>query len=123
MQEYTSLNQEPYSKEKEGPRSEEVFPSGSVSFKNTVMRYRPGFDPVLRQISFDVESGRKIGIVGRTGAGKSSLVHALFRMTECDEQSLITVGGFDVRKINLKKLRQSISVIPQSPFIFEGTIR
>lgn len=88
------------------------------------MRYRPGFDPVLKDVSFKADSGNKVGIVGRTGAGKSSLLQVLFRLTECDvPPSSIIVGGVNIRDLKLKKLRQSISVIPQSPFIFEGTVR
>ena len=48
------------------------------------MRYRPGFDPVLKRINIEIEAGSKVGVVGRTGAGKSSLINAIFRLTECD---------------------------------------
>ncbi len=65
----------------------------------------------------------KVGVVGRTGAGKSSLLQALFRMSEIERGSLITIDNVDTSKIGLKTLREAISIIPQSPFIFEGTVR
>ena len=65
----------------------------------------------------------KVGIVGRTGAGKSSLLPALFRLVECDQNQSILIDGVDISKVGLSTLRKSISIIPQSPMIFEGTVR
>lgn len=65
----------------------------------------------------------KVGIVGRTGAGKSSIVQALLRLVEPDMTSLIEIDGVNTRDIGLKKLREAISLIPQTPYLFKGTIR
>ena len=65
----------------------------------------------------------KVGVVGRTGAGKSSLIQALFRLVECDRESSIIIDETSTSKIGLSTLRRTISIIPQSPFIFEGTVR
>ena len=65
----------------------------------------------------------KVGVVGRTGAGKSSLIQALLRLVECDNESSILIDEISTPKIGLSTLRRAISIIPQSPFIFEGTVR
>ena len=76
------------------------------------MRYRVDLDVVLKGVSFKAERNMKVGIVGRTGAGKSSLIHALLRLVECDTSSRILIDGIDITKVGLKTLRNSISVIP-----------
>ena len=78
---------------------------------------------MLHEVTFKVEPGMKVGIVGRTGAGKSSLLQALFRLVECDHDSSISIDGISTSHIGLSTLRRAISIIPQSPFIFEGTVR
>ncbi|KAG2147644.1 ABC protein [Suillus clintonianus] len=95
---------------------------GAVEFKDVKMAYRPGLPNVLMGISVKVEGGEKIGVVGRTGAGKSSLMLALFRIVELSGGS-ITVDGVDISTIGLKDLRSRISIIPQDPLLFSGTIR
>ena len=65
----------------------------------------------------------KVGVVGRTGAGKSSLLQALFRLVECDRGSSILIDGIGTSEVGLTTLRRAISIIPQSPFLFEGTVR
>lgn len=82
------------------------------------MRYRENFPLVLKNISFRVEPGMKVGVVGRTGAGKSSLLKALFRLSECELGSEILIDGVKTSEIGLRTLRKAISIIPQSPFIF-----
>jgi ATP-binding cassette subfamily C (CFTR/MRP) protein 1 len=77
---------------------------------------------VLRNLSFTVEAGQTIGIVGRTGAGKSSLTMALFRISELAAGS-ISIDGVDVGKIGLKSLREKLSIIPQTPVLFKGPLR
>nr|GAT50189.1 ABC protein [Mycena chlorophos] len=94
---------------------------GAVQFKNLQMSYRPGLPKVLHGLSMDIAPGEKIGVVGRTGAGKSSLALCLLRIVEFEGQ--IDVDGVDISKIGLKDLRNSISIIPQEPTLFSGTVR
>ncbi|KAL4917030.1 ABC transporter type 1, transmembrane domain-containing protein [Aspergillus aurantiobrunneus] len=95
---------------------------GVVQFAGYTTRYRPDLDPVLREVSFTVQSGEKVGIVGRTGAGKSSLALALFRGLEA-ENGQINIDGVDIGSIGLKDLREAITIVPQDPTLFTGTIR
>ncbi|KAI9000636.1 P-loop containing nucleoside triphosphate hydrolase protein [Trametes punicea] len=94
---------------------------GSIEFKDVVMRYRPGLPFVLKGLSMQVHGGEKIGVVGRTGAGKSTLMLALFRIIELTSGS-ITIDGVDISKIGLKDLRSKISIIPQDVFLHEVSI-
>ncbi|KAJ3483697.1 hypothetical protein NLI96_g6138 [Meripilus lineatus] len=96
--------------------------SGSIEFKDISMRYRPGLPLVIKELSFSIRGGEKIGVVGRTGAGKSSLMLALFRIVELSAGS-ITVDGIDVSQIGLRDLRSKVAIIPQDPLLFSGTIR
>eukprot|EP00301_Raphidiophrys_heterophryoidea_P021465 c5888_g1_i2.p1 GENE.c5888_g1_i2~~c5888_g1_i2.p1 ORF type:complete len:672 (-),score=202.77 c5888_g1_i2:614-2434(-) len=98
-----------------------AWPQGTIQFQNVVMRYRGG-DPVLKQISFTIEAGKRVGICGRTGAGKSSLSVALFRMVEIDSGS-ISIDGIDILSLGLTKLRSSLSIVPQDPVLFSGSVR
>ena len=95
---------------------------GEVKFDNFRMRYRPNCEIALKDISLDIKSGEKIGIVGRTGSGKSSLTLGMLRVVEA-LGGKITVDGVDISKISLKKLRRSISIVPQEPFLLEGTLK
>ncbi|KAK7051247.1 hypothetical protein VNI00_004747 [Paramarasmius palmivorus] len=95
---------------------------GRVVFNNVVLKYRPELPPVLRGISMDVKAGEKIGIVGRTGAGKSSLMTAIYRLVELSEGS-ISIDGVDISKVGLTDLRKGLSIIPQDPLLFSGTLR
>lgn len=91
------------------------------------MRYRDEDDCVLKNVNFTIQPGQKVGCVGRTGAGKSSLLQALFRMKEIEDFENKQVGIFlddhRVQDFGLKLIRNSISIIPQTPFVFAGTIR
>ncbi|VDP98821.1 unnamed protein product [Trichobilharzia regenti] len=98
------------------------WPEGRIEFVNYCTRYRPELDYALRSISFTVERGEKLGIVGRTGSGKSSLVLGLFRMLEAAEGE-IRIDGFDISKLGLHDLRNRLTLIPQDPVLFSGTLR
>lgn len=88
------------------------------------MRYLAGLEPVLQDISIDIQAGEKVGIVGRTGAGKSSLVSALFRLVERDENGgSISIDGIDIASLGLRDLRQAMTMVPQDPVLFSGTLR
>ncbi|KAJ3266799.1 Canalicular multispecific organic anion transporter 2 [Chytriomyces hyalinus] len=95
---------------------------GRVVFKDLKMRYREGTPLVLKGISVEVKAGEKVGIVGRTGAGKSSLSVALFRLSEADE-GVIEVDGIDVAKVGLNLLRTRLTIIPQEPVLFGASVR
>ncbi|KAJ7593413.1 ABC protein [Mycena floridula] len=94
---------------------------GAISFKEVSMTYRPGLPNVLHGVSMDIKGGEKIGVVGRTGAGKSSLVLTLLRIVEFSGS--VVIDGVDISKIGLKDLRSKISIIPQDPTLFSGTVR
>lgn len=95
---------------------------GAISFKNVSMRYRPELPRVLRDISFDIQAGHKVGVVGRTGAGKSSLIQALFLLSELDEGQIL-MDGIDTTTLGTGDLRPKIAIIPQDPVLFQGTFR
>ena len=95
---------------------------GSISFSNVTLHYATTLEPALKAVSFSVNAGDKVGIVGRTGAGKSSIFRALFRLTEVDH-GFIAVDGCDIAKIPLATLRSRLTIIPQDPVLFSGTVR
>ena len=95
---------------------------GKISFENVEMRYRPELPSALVNLSFDIKAGEKMGIVGRTGSGKSSLTQVLLRMVEI-ENGTIKIDGINIRNMPLSKLRQSIAMIPQDPVLFAETVR
>uniref|UniRef100_A0A4W6CQ66 ATP-binding cassette, sub-family C (CFTR/MRP), member 2 n=1 Tax=Lates calcarifer TaxID=8187 RepID=A0A4W6CQ66_LATCA len=95
---------------------------GRLQFKNYKVRYRPGLDLVLHGITCDIGSTEKIGIVGRTGAGKSSLTNCLFRIIEAAEGHIL-IDDIDISTIGLHDLRNRLTIIPQDPVLFSGTLR
>ncbi|KAG8201881.1 hypothetical protein JTE90_027360 [Oedothorax gibbosus] len=95
---------------------------GHIVFTDVNMRYRPSLPLVLKGLTFEIEPQEKIGIVGRTGAGKSSLGAALFRLVEISSGS-ITIDGLNIEDLGLEDLRSRMSVIPQDPVLFQGSIR
>ncbi|KAI9716185.1 MAG: hypothetical protein M1828_000411 [Chrysothrix sp. TS-e1954] len=95
---------------------------GAVTFANADMRYRADLPLVLNNLSMDIKGGERVGIVGRTGAGKSTIITSLFRMTELSGGS-ITIDGHDISKLGLEDLRSRLSIIPQDPTLFQGTVR
>lgn len=95
---------------------------GKIEFKNYSLRYTEDADYALRDVSFVVKAGSKLGIVGRTGAGKSSLISALFRLMP-GEQGQVLIDGVDVSTISVYELRKRISVIPQETVLFSASYR
>ncbi|KAK8708770.1 hypothetical protein V6N13_059807 [Hibiscus sabdariffa] len=96
--------------------------AGLIQFEDVVLRYRPQLPPVLYGLSFTIAPSERIGIVGRTGAGKSSMLNALFRIVEL-EKGRISIDGCDLARLGLTDLRKALSIIPQSPVLFSGTVR
>uniref|UniRef100_A0A8C6EYM8 Multidrug resistance-associated protein 1 n=1 Tax=Marmota marmota marmota TaxID=9994 RepID=A0A8C6EYM8_MARMA len=95
---------------------------GRVEFRDYGLRYREDLDLVLKHINVTIEGGEKVGIVGRTGAGKSSLTLGLFRINESAEGEII-IDGVNIAKIGLHNLRFKITIIPQDPVLFSGSLR
>ncbi|KAG1791532.1 P-loop containing nucleoside triphosphate hydrolase protein [Suillus plorans] len=96
--------------------------AGEVEFREYSARYRPGLDLVLKDISMTIKPKENIGICGRTGAGKSSLLLTLFRIIE-PASGAILIDEVDITKLGLHDLRSAISIVPQNPDLFEGTLR
>ena len=117
---YTELEPEPGYKVKRPPP--EKWPDkGSITFQDVSMTYYPGGPQVIRNISLSIKAGAKIGVVGRTGSGKSSFAAALMRMPEAEGDILI--DDVLLRNINLKESRRAITVLGQNPALFSGTVR
>lgn len=95
---------------------------GRLDVDNLVVGYAADQPPVLKGVTFSVEQNQRIGVVGRTGAGKSSLILALFRFLEAREGTVL-IDGLDISKIKLQDLRSRLAIIPQDPVLFSGTIR
>ncbi|XP_023230047.1 multidrug resistance-associated protein 4-like isoform X2 [Centruroides sculpturatus] len=94
---------------------------GEIHFDNVSLQYSKDKNIVLKNLTFCIHPGEKIGIVGRTGAGKSSIIASLFRMIE--PSGTITIDGIDTKDIGLRDLRSKISIIPQDPMLFNGPLR
>ncbi|KAF0901952.1 hypothetical protein E2562_011785 [Oryza meyeriana var. granulata] len=95
---------------------------GKVEFEHVTLRYKEDLPPALNDVSFVISSGMQVGIIGRTGAGKSSILNALFHLVPiCNGR--ILVDGFDVAKLAVRDLRGHFAVVPQSPFLFDGSLR
>ncbi|XP_073435917.1 ATP-binding cassette sub-family C member 3 isoform X3 [Dendrobates tinctorius] len=122
VKEYSETETEaPWSIEDKKPSAD--WPSrGEVEFSNYSVRYRPGLNLVLKNLSLRVKGGEKVGIVGRTGAGKSSMTLCLFRILEAAE-GLIKIDGVNISEIGLHNLRSMLTIIPQDPVLFSGTLR
>ncbi len=94
---------------------------GRIQMKNVSFQYSPELPLVLKGLDLTIQPGEKIGVVGRTGAGKSSLLSVLYRLAE--PSGVITIDGVDVQSIGLHDLRNKMSIIPQDPVLFSGTMR
>ncbi|XP_039765386.1 multidrug resistance-associated protein 4 isoform X2 [Pararge aegeria] len=118
---YTHIEREPQW-EKGSKETPKGWPwCGRVEFRNCYMKYTPEDLPVLKNLNLVIESGWKVGIVGRTGAGKSSLISSLFRLAIVEGDILI--DDVDTAHLALQELRSKISIIPQEPVLFSATIR
>lgn len=95
---------------------------GTVEVTDLVVRYAPDLPPVLDRVSFQINAGECVGVIGRTGAGKSSFVLALFRILEAS-QGTIAIDGIDITSIGRRDLRSRLASIPQHPVLFKGTVR
>eukprot|EP00359_Climacostomum_virens_P001596 CAMPEP_0204899178 /NCGR_PEP_ID=MMETSP1397-20131031/1702_1 /ASSEMBLY_ACC=CAM_ASM_000891 /TAXON_ID=49980 /ORGANISM="Climacostomum Climacostomum virens, Strain Stock W-24" /LENGTH=1044 /DNA_ID=CAMNT_0052067101 /DNA_START=431 /DNA_END=3565 /DNA_ORIENTATION=- len=96
--------------------------SPAIEFVDVSVKYRPNLPNALKSISFKVEPGEKIGVVGRTGSGKSTLTLVLTRILEL-EKGKVLIDGVDISKLGLVKLRSALSLIPQDPVLFKGSLR
>ncbi|KAK3126734.1 hypothetical protein QOZ80_7AG0561540 [Eleusine coracana subsp. coracana] len=96
--------------------------NGAIDVTDLKVRYRPNSPLVLKGITIGIHAGEKIGVVGRTGSGKSTMYQAMFRIVEPDEGKII-IDGIDISTLGLHDLRSKLGIIPQEPVLFEGTIR
>lgn len=122
LQEYLEIEGEPA---REIPETEppSTWPErGEIQVNDVSLRYAPELPRVIKNVTFHVEPNNKIGIVGRTGAGKSTIITAFFRFLDPESGSIV-IDGVDITKIGLRNLRQAITIIPQDPTLFTGTIR
>jgi len=119
VEEYISMPHESTS----GTSVPAAWPSaGLIEIKNLTVAYDVGLPPVLHSLTFTAEPTESIGVVGRTGAGKSSLTLAIFRMLDI-RAGTITIDGIDTAEITLHDLRSRLAIIPQDPVLFSGTLR
>lgn len=95
---------------------------GLVQFKNVSMRYSPSGPLVLNRVTLTVPAGTTLGVVGRTGSGKSSLLLTLFRIVEVEKGGRIEIDGIDISCVRLDDLRRSLAIIPQDPVLFAGSV-
>ncbi|XP_036147821.1 multidrug resistance-associated protein 4 [Monomorium pharaonis] len=119
---YTNLpKEEPVTSDNPPPAT---WPSiGQLSLKNVSMKYHKDDPPVLKNLNVTIEPGWKVGVVGRTGAGKSSLISALFRLFNEGLEGEIKIDGRDTSTVGLSELRCKISIIPQEPVLFSESLR
>nr|CAD7452938.1 unnamed protein product [Timema tahoe] len=122
IKEYVELKQEAPWEEPSHPAPCDWPTVGEVTFQDYQLRYREGLDLVLKGVSFSIRGGEKVGIVGRTGAGKSSLTLALFRIIEPAGGSIL-IDDVDISQLGLHALRSRITIIPQDPVLFSGSLR
>lgn len=94
----------------------------SVQVQNLSVRYAPHLPAALKDVTFDIQAHERVAVVGRTGAGKSSLAMAFFRVLEANQGSII-IDGQDISQLDLKSLRSSLSIVSQDATLLKGTIR
>lgn len=96
---------------------------GNVNFTNVTAAYTTDSPSVVQNITLHIKAGERIGVCGRSGSGKSSLIASLFRMLEIDSNSSITIDGIDITTISRQTVRSRLNAIPQEPFFFRGSVR
>lgn len=120
--EYIQIPPEPPLESKPGHRPSTYWPEdGGIEFKNMSLKYSETEDHVIKDFNLKISPSEKIGIVGRTGAGKSSIIQSLFRLAI--NEGTITIDGINIENLGLHDLRSKISIIPQDPVLFSGTLR
>ncbi|CAL9703661.1 unnamed protein product [Knipowitschia caucasica] len=123
VREYSDTEKEAeWTLQNKGPQPDPWPSAGCIDIKNFGLRYRHNLDLALRHISLSITAGEKVGIVGRTGAGKSSLTMGLFRILEASEGQIL-IDGVDISELGLHQLRSRITIIPQDPVLFSGSLR
>ena len=95
--------------------------AGALAFSNVELAYRPGLPPALAGVSFCVPGGTSCGVVGRTGAGKSSVLVALWRLVEVTGGA-VTIDGVDAAAVGLGALRSALAMVPQEPVVLAGGV-
>lgn len=122
VMEYAELPSEPSLESQPKYRPPNDWPSsGEIILKDVNFKYSENGDYVLKNLNLRIQAKEKIGIVGRTGAGKSSIVQAIFRLAELNGE--IIIDGIVTNTLGLHDLRKNISIIPQDPVLFSGTLR
>ncbi|XP_059049399.1 ATP-binding cassette subfamily C member 4-like [Achroia grisella] len=122
IQEYSNIESEPPLQSQGENKPPPSWPeAGGLQFRHVFLYYAPGEPPVLRNLTLDILPKEKVGIVGRTGAGKSSLINALFRLATIEGE--IVIDGRETSTMGLHELRSRVSIIPQEPVLFSGTMR
>ena len=120
---YTKIPQEKYMmNNKSDIVDNNIFNEGKIKFENFNVKYRPNEPLVLKNINIEIHPGEKIGIVGRTGGGKTTLSLCLFRILEADSGKIL-IDNIDINQLDLITLRKNISIIPQEPTLIEGSLR
>lgn len=122
LQEFLTVDQEPPAIIPETEPRASWPEKGEIDVQDVSLRYAPDLPRVIKNVTFHVNPCNKIGIVGRTGAGKSTIITAFFRFLD-PETGSIRIDGVDISKIGLQNLRQALTIIPQDPTLFTGTIR
>lgn len=123
VMEYINLKPENDSQtyEEKKPNFTEWTKKGEIEFRNLSLRYSEDSNRTLKSLNLKIRSGEKIGICGRTGAGKSSIIQAIFRLAH--NEGVIKIDAIDISTVPLEKLRKNISIIPQESILFSGTMR
>jgi len=122
IKEYLSISHEASSRSLPGHGPSKDWPQrGAIKVEHLTLRYAPDLPAVIQDVSFEVEPSAKVAVVGRTGAGKSTVATAFFRFLEA-ESGRILIDNLDIATIGLEELRSKLAIIPQDPTLFKGTL-